>query len=300
VDGGYLYLDVSIVVPDLDEARRIAKDNDQLGIFDLGNFKTIYTHEQSDSSNQSAANQRDTRQRAVAEDAGPVRTSASGRDQGAIQESSIRSPERQGVDQRLEAANSVESGQGSISAANFAVREGGDLIVPYGDFPQVVILRGRHLQEAKAAGMRVGPDGKAVVIQRVDAAAGNAMASELSSLLGKARRFFLGVPVYNGHPFHPDPEKRKEYADKRAFGWIKGVSNEADAVRMEVKWNPLGLEAVNDGHLAYHSPQWEMEKVGVENGMGIYRPVRLTSSGLTNEPNIPVPALVAANIAAIF
>lgn len=187
----------------------------------------------------------------------------------------------------------------SLSAANFAVLEGGDLIVPFGDFPQVVLLRGKNLQDAKASGMRVGPDGRAVVIQRVDAEAGNAMAKELSSLLGQARRFFLGVPVYSGHPFHPDPAKRVEYQDKRAFGWIKAVSNEADAVRMEVRWNALGLEAVNDGHLAYHSPQWEMVKVGVENGMGIYRPSRLTSSGLTNEPNIPVPALVAANIAAM-
>lgn len=186
----------------------------------------------------------------------------------------------------------------TLSAANFAVISDGDLLVPFGDFPQVVTLRGRALQDAQAAGMRVGPDGRAVIIQRVDAAAGNTMAAEMASLWGNAKRFFLGAPVYDGHPFHPEVERRKEYPSKRALGWIKELIVDEDAIRMPVKWNSLGQNVVNDAQLAYHSPQWELAFLGAENGMGIYRPVRLSSSGLTNEPNIPVPALVAANIAA--
>ena len=183
----------------------------------------------------------------------------------------------------------------ALSAANFRVLDGGALAVPFGDFPQVVILQGAAAEAARKMGVKVGPGGKTVVIQRVDAEAGNAMAAELSGLLGMARRFFMGAPIYNGHPTHPDPEARKAYGDKRAYGWIKGITVEEDHLRFDGKYNRLGSEAVNDAQLAYHSPEWSMALIGAENGVGIYRPVKLRSTGLTNEPNIPVPSLVASN-----
>lgn len=189
----------------------------------------------------------------------------------------------------------VAAGNEALAAATFRVMEGGALGVPFGDFPQTVLLRGAALREVVKAGVRVGPDGRVQVVQRLDAIAGNAMAAELSSLLGKAKRFFMGAPIYAGHPFHPDPEQRKHYQDKRAYGWVKGIRVEEDGLVLEGVYNSLGAEAVNDAQLVYHSPEWWMDFAGVENGVAIYRPTRLRSTGLTNEPNIPVPALVSAN-----
>jgi hypothetical protein len=183
----------------------------------------------------------------------------------------------------------------ALAAANFTVASEGGLIVPFGDFPQVVILTGASLAEAKKRGVKVAANGKAVVIQRVDAEAANAMKEELASLWGNVKRFFAGAPVYEGHPYHPDPEQRKSYPNKRALGWIKEIEVLPDAIKLVPSYNSLGTEAVNDAQLAYHSPEWSMAFVGVENGQGVYRPVKLRSTGLTNEPNIPVPALVSAN-----
>jgi hypothetical protein len=198
----------------------------------------------------------------------------------------------------IHAANEAEGIVGAneaLAAANFTVASEGGLIVPFGDFPQVVILTGASLAEAKKRGVKVGANGKAVVIQRVDAEAANAMKEELASLWGNVKRFFAGAPVYEGHPYHPDPEQRKSYPNKRALGWIKEIEVLEDAIKLVPSYNSLGTEAVNDAQLAYHSPEWSMVFAGVENGVGVYRPVKLRSTGLTNEPNIPVPALVSAN-----
>jgi hypothetical protein len=198
------------------------------------------------------------------------------------------------------ACNTNESPQ--LAVANdalptslFQLADGGALRVPFGDFPQRVILTGANAAEARAAGVRLPADGSVIIMQRVDAAAGNEMAAELASLRGKVRRFFLGAPIYNGHPFHPDPAQRPSYPDKRAYGWIKAVNVEADGLLLEGVYNTLGEETITDGQLVFHSPEWNMRLIAVENGVGIYRPVRLRSTGLTNEPNIPVPPLVGAN-----
>lgn len=41
LDNGRIYIDISVHVGDLDEAMRLAIENDQLAIFDLGNLETI-------------------------------------------------------------------------------------------------------------------------------------------------------------------------------------------------------------------------------------------------------------------
>ncbi len=194
-----------------------------------------------------------------------------------------------------ESAELLAVANDATPASLFQLADGGALRVPFGDFPQSVLLSGPSLAEAQRAGVKVPASGRVTVIQRVDAAAGNELAADLTSLMGKVRRFFLGAPIYSGHPYHPDAAQRPSYPDKRAYGWIKAVNVEADGLLFEGKYNSLGQEAIEDGQLVFHSPEWNMRLVGVENGIGIYRPARLRSTGLTNEPNIPVPPLVGAN-----
>lgn len=156
--------------------------------------------------------------------------------------------------------------------AAFEVLEQGRLFVPYGEYPH-------------SAGMQV-----------VDRAAGEAMRAQMHSILGWARKMFVGYPVFLGHPDHPNAERRKEFPDKRAYGWVKDIEVANDGIVFVVKYNGLGAALVQDGQVGYHSPYWRMQPLGKNTaGKSWARPVSLISIGLTNSPNIPVPAIIAAN-----
>jgi hypothetical protein len=195
-----------------------------------------------------------------------------------------------------EEAPPVVAANESLSAANFTVRDNGSLFVPYGAFPVSIMLDAKDAARARAAGHAVGANGMVTALQIVDEQAALSMANELNSISGRLSRLFRGAPVYVGHPYHPNPELRD--TDKRARGWGKSIeiANEEGGFRFIVAYNELGSAEVNDAQFAYHSPQWDMELLPIVKGQPLRcRPVRLQSFGLTNQPNIPVPAIVAAN-----
>jgi hypothetical protein len=124
-------------------------------------------------------------------------------------------------------------------------------------------------------------------LQRVDEKAVQAMANEFKSLPAKLGRMFTGRPIWVGH-HDLDP---KEYPDSKAYGWITDAEARADGLWTKAKWTPQGKELVESGQYKFHSPYWEVDLIGRERGRNVYRPNKLLSAGLTNEPNISVPPL---------
>ncbi len=119
----------------------------------------------------------------------------------------------------------------------------------------------------------------------------------------------LGLPWYVGHPDHPLHKDR--YKDGAAYGRIKGLEARANescsacksyfanaqgepcrehGLFAQVKFNAKGKTAIANEEFHGHSVNWRLKKVANE-----WHPFELKSVGFTNEPNIPVPAITAAN-----
>jgi hypothetical protein len=120
----------------------------------------------------------------------------------------------------------------------------------------------------------------------------------------------LGLPWYVGHPDHP--AFKEQYKDTKAYGRIKDLqvrhdpnctacedfANQESATPCKdhglfgcVKWSDDGKDLIANQSYHGHSTNWRMKK----NGAGEWHPFSLKSVGFTNEPNIPVPAITAAN-----
>jgi hypothetical protein len=185
------------------------------------------------------------------------------------------------------AANEAETTE--VMAANdaiagtFTVLEGGKMIIPFAERAVMGSINGRPMR----------------VLQRIDAEAGNAMRDDLGCWI---KRKFVGRPIFVGHPYHPDAVEAAKWSDKSSHGTIKEISVANDRIEMEPAYNSIGREEVKDGRFLYHSPQWRLSPViaangrqEIKDGMPVFRPTSLHSAGLTNNPNLDVPSLVAAN-----
>jgi hypothetical protein len=153
-------------------------------------------------------------------------------------------------------ANAAEGG------SPFVILQGDEFVVPYGNFPHKV---GLQIFDRKAA---------------------DDMVKAHNSTLSKVVNFIKGggntYPVYIGHPDIPGTKDQ----DKRAYGWIENMRAEDDGLHFGVKWSAAGRELVENAHFKFYSPLWWVKK-----NKGNAVPIGLKSMGLTNDPNIPVPAL---------
>jgi hypothetical protein len=121
--------------------------------------------------------------------------------------------------------------------------------------------------------------------QVVDKESAQAMLANFTEA-AKSKRF-AGLPIYVGHPDHPDFSAR--YPDSASKGWIKELDVTPSALRLRTVWNATGAQLVADEAYKYFSPTWGV--MPVPGHRGAYRPMRLKSIGLTNEPNIGVMPL---------
>ncbi len=103
----------------------------------------------------------------------------------------------------------------------------------------------------------------------------------------KASKRFAGLPIYVGHPDHP--AFADAYKDKSAKAWIKEIALAPGALRLRTHWNASGRHLVANEEYKYFSPTWGA--IPIAGRSAAYRPVRLKSVGLTNEPNIGVMPL---------
>jgi hypothetical protein len=172
----------------------------------------------------------------------------------------------------------ITASNDGVVAGAFAIQQADGLFVPYGEYPSEIADGGRST----------------VGIQIVDKEAAISMANEMNSFMGKVRSLgFLGRPVFVGHPYHGNKSMRSLYGDKRSRGWVKNIEVGEDGFKLVTSYNELGKREVDDAQFGYHSPEWTLEPVpGRKNA---YRPKMLKSTGLTNNPNIPMPPIQSSN-----
>lgn len=164
------------------------------------------------------------------------------------------------------AANEVQAAVADgITAVNEIKRDGDWVqLAPFGQFPNVVGLQ--FFQKAEA----------------------QEVVNEFQSVLNTPARL-LGLPWYIGHPDH-EPLKQR-YKDTRAYGRIKDLAVRDDGLYGRVKFSADGKKLIEDEAFHGHSVNWAMKR-GPDNK---WHPFRLKSVGWTNEPQIPVAPITAAN-----
>ena len=153
-----------------------------------------------------------------------------------------------------------------------AIGEG--LFIPYGQYPH-------------PAGM-----------QLFDEASGKLMVAEFGKLMFKlqsslrnaanANGFRTALPIYIGHPDDKTKAINGKFTDTSAYGWVTGIELKEGGILLTVQWGEAGEEMVKDKRFLYFSPFWAMSPTGQP---GTFRPVKLISVGMTNQPNIPVPPM---------
>jgi len=158
------------------------------------------------------------------------------------------------------------AGNAAQGEATFSLLQPDSFFVPYGSY--------RH---------KLG-------LQVFDQAAANQMVAAHNSALSKLTRWLTGVsyPVYVGHPDIPGSKD----LDKKAYGWIETMVAENEGLRLGVKWSPEGRALVDNAAYKFYSPTWWLRGDSRKQTPAVFQ-----SMGLTNQPNIPVPALAndAAN-----
>lgn len=124
-------------------------------------------------------------------------------------------------------------------------------------------------------------------LQRLDQTAADAMVADFRSLRSRLRRFFGGLPVYIGHPDDEHFRHRPGHQDTRAYGWIRELAAHDDGLYAQIKWSRAGLELLDNAFFKFLSPRWVLQPLDD----GAFRPAKLLSVGLTNQPNIPGAAI---------
>lgn len=124
------------------------------------------------------------------------------------------------------------------------------------------------------------PHGK--LIQRLDYEAAREMVNRFESWGSRFLRGFRGAPLYLGHPDDPSFKHLKEHSDPTRYGEVIKLEARSDGL-----WAALRLSSQGRRHLRKHrhlSPRWVLRILNHE--AQIFKPVRLLSVGLTEQPNI--------------
>ncbi|MBO6102207.1 MAG: hypothetical protein J6P03_03010 [Opitutales bacterium] len=86
----------------------------------------------------------------------------------------------------------------------------------------------------------------------------------------------FGVPIYIGHP--DDAGK-----PAKAVGRIESISVTDEGIAVCARYSESAYAKITSGKLKWLSPRWRMQ--ALKNGA--FRPVKLISVGMTDNPNIP-------------
>jgi hypothetical protein len=161
-------------------------------------------------------------------------------------------------------------------------------------------------------------NGKTRIVQRFRKEDAQQICNEFNSTIRRVTQP-LGMPFYIGHPDHPRFAGQPGHEDTRAYGRGKEMVVRHDGqcatcaafanakanpdatpcqehglfVRMH--WNDEGARLIANESFHGHSVNWAAVPEAMENGVQVYRPVRVKSAGFTNEPNIPVRPASLAN-----
>jgi hypothetical protein len=163
--------------------------------------------------------------------------------------------------------------------------------------------------------------GRTRVIQRFGKEDAQHICNEFNSAMRRVTQPF-GMPFYIGHPDHPRFKGQPGHEDTRAYGRGKemhvrhdpacpacaafaNATGNADGspaapcqnhgLFVKVHWNDDGARLIANESFHGHSVNWAAVPTKMENGVQVYRPIRVKSAGFTNEPNIPVRPASLAN-----
>lgn len=138
-------------------------------------------------------------------------------------------------------------------------------VAPFGNWPNIKGVQAFHKEDA------------------------DKIVTAFNSFRSAGQRHF-GLPIYKGHP---DVEPAR-YADDQAYGRIKELQVREGGLWGRAEFpSQEGKDLINHGKYDGHSPCWEF--VPEVKNPRIIHPVKLVSVGLTNNPNIPVQPITAAN-----
>ncbi len=98
---------------------------------------------------------------------------------------------------------------------------------------------------------------------------------------------FRGLPIYVGHP-----DDGKKSAPLKAVGKIQSVCKTMHGIVICSRYKSEIFNAIASGKLKWLSPRWQMQDLGNGN----FRPIKLISAGLTNNPNIPSSGLILSDL----
>lgn len=108
-------------------------------------------------------------------------------------------------------------------------------------------------------------------MQIVDEIAGEKIVNSFSRSFTR----FWGLPIYVGHP----DEKGK---GAKAVGRVESISLTKEGIVILASYSDEAFNKLISGKLKWLSPRWQMQDLGKGN----FRPVKLISVGMTNNPNI--------------
>lgn len=93
----------------------------------------------------------------------------------------------------------------------------------------------------------------------------------------------FSIPIYVGHPDNEHWVAKKPYAvDRKAYAWVEDLKADAAGMLYKARWSETGKALLANEHFRFASPHWlarQFSRLG-------WRPYKLVSIGLTNEPNI--------------
>ncbi len=109
---------------------------------------------------------------------------------------------------------------------------------------------------------------------------GNQIVDEQSAdhIIKNSKSFFAkNIPIYIGHPDeHGKPPKNKQ------VGVVENIFKTRNGIIIVSSYNDEIFCKILSGEIKWLSPRWEMQQINAND----YRPVKLISVGLTNNPNI--------------
>jgi len=158
--------------------------------------------------------------------------------------------------------------------------DGWAMIAPFGDHPSPALL----------------PDGKGGLkkvpaIQRIDKTGADAMVATFHNERRGLRKFITGCNIYVGHPHVPG--LGKFYPDKEPKGVFADLEVRADGLYGLPVFTNEGSDLVENANpgkrlKGFSGDLCDSEDCGLVGGKPCYRPMKIVSAGLTNNPHLPV------------
>lgn len=162
--------------------------------------------------------------------------------------------------------------------------DGWAMLAPYGQFPGVAttVQPDKSIRRQRA-------------VQLVTREAAAEMVNEFRSFGSRLKRFLRGVPIYVGHPDAIGIGDR--FPRKEPIGTIAELDARETGLWCRPVFTNEGCDYLEGTHGLGFSARWTASDAGLIDNQPVFRPTKLLSAGLTDQPNLPVELLNEAEAA---